>query len=209
MGLSEIIKRIDGDSKEIANDILSEAERKVDEIINTAKNEAEKRKKEILEGGEKQATLKKQRIIADARLRARKIKWDVKEKLVIEVLNKAREKIAEVRKDGYSGRSYAEILRGLIKEGAISAGGGDMQIILTEYDSKCLTKKDLDALAKELKSNIGECKFELSETTLVGLGGPIVRTRDGRVEVNNTIERRIERFSDLLRAEITKEIFGG
>ncbi|MDY6964774.1 MAG: V-type ATP synthase subunit E family protein [Halobacteriota archaeon] len=209
MGVNEIIKKIKKDSDKIIADTIAEAKDSAKKIINGANIEAEKRKKAILESGEKQATLKKQRIIADAKLRSKRIEWDAKESLISEVLGNAKEELAQVKEKGHSGKSYSEVLLKLIKEAAINAGGGDLEIILSTGDSSHLSKDNIKDLTKELKDEVGKNKLTLSKEERAGLGGPIVKAKAEHIEVNNTLEERIERHSDSLRAEITKVLFGG
>ena len=209
MGVNEIINKVKADSKKIAEDILSDARDKAEKIIDEANVEAEKRKKAILEDGEKRATQKKQRIISDAKLRSKRIEWDSKEEVITEVLRKTEEQLKQIKDKGYASKSYSDILLKLIKEAAINAGGGDLEVILSSDDLDYVTKGDIGNLAKELQSEIGECSLSLSETKTSGLGGPILKAKTGNIEVNNTLDKRIERFSDSLRSEITKVLFGG
>lgn len=209
MGVNEIINKVKADSEKIAADILSDARDKAEKIIDEANVETEKKKKAILEDGKKSATQKKQRIISDAKLRSKRIEWDSKEEIITEVLRKTEEQLKQIKDKGYASKSYSDILLKLIKEAAVNAGGGDLEVILCSDDLDYVSKDDIENLANELQSEIGKCSLSLSETKTSGLGGPILKSKTGRIEVNNTLDKRIERFSDSLRSEITKVLFGG
>ena len=209
MGVNEIINKVKTDSNKIAADIINEAKIEAKKIADEANIEAEKRRKVIVENGEKQATLKKQRIIADAKLRSKRIEWDAKEELISEVLKKAQDALGSVKEKGYAGKSYSDILLKLIKEAAINAGGGDLEVTLSTGDSNYVPKDGIENLSKELESEIGKCRLSLSDTEHAGLGGPIIKSKAGNIEVDNTLEKRIERYSDSLRAKITRVLFGG
>ncbi|MDY6931038.1 MAG: V-type ATP synthase subunit E family protein [Halobacteriota archaeon] len=210
MGVNEITKKIKDDSDKIVADIKREANAKAEKIIEGAKSEAEKKKKSILTDGEKQAVLRKQRIIADAKLKSKKIEWDAKEELISEVMAKSRDGLINIKEAGHSGKSYSEILLKLIKEASINSGGGDLEVILSTGDMGYVSEGEVTNLAQEIGGEVGsECKISLSSVEYPGLGGPIVKAKSEHIEVNNTLEERIERFSDSLRTEITRILFGG
>jgi len=209
MGVNEITKKIKDDSDKIAADIKSEANVKAGNIIDEAKSEAEKKKKAILEDGEKQAILKRQRIIADAKLKSKKIEWGAKEELISEVMAKSKGGLMKVKEEGHSGKSYSEILLKLIKEASINTGGGDLVVVLSTGDLGHVSEDEVMNLASEIEGEVGECKLTLSNDERTGLGGPIVKAESEHIEVNNTLEERIERYSDSMRTEITRVLFGG
>ncbi|MDY6865339.1 MAG: V-type ATP synthase subunit E family protein [Halobacteriota archaeon] len=210
MGVNEITKKIRDDSDKIAADIISEANAKAEKIIEEARSEAEKRKKVILSDGEKQAILKKQRIIADAKLKSKKIEWGAKEELISEVMANSKEGLMNIKEAGHSGKSYSEILLKLIKEASINSGGGDLEVILSTGDRGYVSEGEVTNLAKEIEEVVGgECKISLSSEERPGLGGPTIKAESKHIEVNNTLEERIDRFSDSLRTEITQILFGG
>ena len=54
--------------------------------------------------------------------------------------------------------------------------------------------------------NIGEIKYTLGEPIDV-IGGAVLKTADGDIEVNNTIEARLDRFKSILRSEVAEILF--
>ncbi|MHC1565760.1 MAG: V-type ATP synthase subunit E [Candidatus Syntropharchaeales archaeon] len=195
MGADEIIKKIDERASAEVDKIIQDANTRREKILDEARREAEHKKQVILERGEKEAILEKQRILADAKLKARRLRWDAQEDLVSQVLDAARNKVSKVRDDP----KYGDILKVLIQEAASSIGEDELEVLLADGDSV-----DLEQISGELG-----IKLSLSDKKIGGMGGVIVRTRDGRIEVDNTFERRMERFTELLRTEITATLFGG
>ncbi|MCW7076774.1 MAG: V-type ATP synthase subunit E family protein [Candidatus Syntrophoarchaeum sp.] len=195
MGADEIIKKIDERASAEVDKIIQDANTRREKILDEARREAEHKKQVILERGEKEAILEKQRILADAKLKARRLRWDAQEDLVSQVLDAARNKVSKVRDDP----KYGDILKVLIQEAASSIGEDELEVLLADGDSV-----DLEQISGELG-----IKLSLSDKKISGMGGVIVRTRDGRIEVDNTFERRMERFTELLRTEITATLFGG
>lgn len=204
MGAVEIVNRIREEGEKERERILNEAKEKAKKIIEDAKAEAERSKKRAMEEEERRAETEKRRIIQTARLEARRKKWIAQEEMIKEVMNKAVEKIKEVKEKGFGEYKYDEILRNLIKVSAMSAGGGDLEVILSEEDARFISKKDLDEISKDLGASL-----TLSEERVKSIGGVIVRTKDGRIAVNNTFEKRLERLSDAIRDKVAAIMFKG
>ena len=49
--------------------------------------------------------------------------------------------------------------------------------------------------------------LSISDRTIPTLGGVNVKSEDGTVGVDNTIESRMSRFNEVLKAEATKTLF--
>ncbi len=210
MGVDKIVEKISQETDEKVESILNEARSKVEKIIARANMQSERKKADIVEKGERESFLEKQRIIADARIKARKMKWDAGEEVVNKAFKISRDKINEIRSEGkYGGEDYSEVLKRLIKEAGLNIGGGDLIVIATKEDANFIEKGSLDDIAEEIE---GETKVKttinLSKENISGLGGVIVRTKDGKMEVDNTYEERIRRQSEALRAKIYKILFG-
>jgi V/A-type H+-transporting ATPase subunit E len=201
-GIERIKTKIQERSEKEREASLAGAKEEASKIVEDAKKSRETRKRDIVEIGERAAGLEKQRVIADAKMRARKLEWDVKEDVIREVIENVKEIIVEIRNGDESYGNYSTILKHLIKEAAISAGGKDLEVMLPEEDIDHISSADLDEISKE----VGE--ISLSDERITSLGGPVVKTKDEKIVVNNTFDRRIETYSGVLRAEIAKELFG-
>ena len=128
--------------------------------------------------------------------------------------------ITEVKKEGFKGSSYSNILAGLIKDAAMSiiAGSGststsrdsELNVILSDEDADAsfVTPDMLNKIADEISTGAGGVKvhLSLSDDRIRSAGGVIVRGKDGKIEVNNTFEQRMARFSTRLREEIVKNM---
>lgn len=211
MGAIEIVEKIKEEAKAEGEKIIKEAEEQAEEIIENAKKEIEKNKKELIRDEEKKAATEKDRIIRAARLNARKKKWKAQEEMIKEALENAKKKLKEIKKEGFKGETYKDILAGLIKESALSIRGGsseedvnELEVLLSEEDAEAsyVDNAVLDKIAKETLSNIS-----FSEERVKGDGGVIVRRKDGKIEVNNTFEKRIERHYSSLREKAMKALF--
>ena len=194
---AKIIERIKEDADKEAAAILEEAKKEAAAILEEAKRKAEQRRSDIIVRGEKEAELLRQRIVANAKLKARKSGLDAKEELISAVFKEAEKELGKVA----STDKYMDILRELIREGVASVGE-DAEVVGRKEDEKLLKGGLLEDLSKELG-----VKITLSPEKIESIGGVIVRSKSGKVEVNNTFETRMQRMQDTLRSEIAKILF--
>ena len=75
---------------------------------------------------------------------------------------------------------------------------------LNEADTQKF-KDDLSSQGSD-SFEIEGIKFTLGEP-IDAIGGAILKTADGDIEVNNTIEARLERFKSILRSEVAEILF--
>ena len=75
-----------------------------------------------------------------------------------------------------------------------------------------LNEGDTNKIREEL-SLYGLYSIQLEDVNLTigepidAIGGAILKNRDGSVEVNNTIDARLERFKSILRSEVAEILF--
>lgn len=190
-----IIEKIKEDTEKEVKAVLEEARSKADGIIKEAQSRAKGEEEEILHRGAREAELVKQRIIADAKLKARKQKLNVKEAAIQAAFGEAEK---ELRKFG-STAEYPSVLKKIIKEAVNSIGSEDMEIITNKADRKIVTQDFLKSLSK--------FNIALSPQTIETSGGVIVRAKN--TEVDNTFETRMARMRDNLRIKVAKILFEG
>ena len=90
----------------------------------------------------------------------------------------------------------------MIQEAANEIGTNDLIIHLNEADTNQF-KKDLSSAES---FEIEGIKFTLGEP-IKAIGGAILKTSNGDIEVNNTIEARLERYKSILRSEVAEVLF--
>ncbi len=194
---AKIIGKIEEDADKEANGVLVEARGKVEEIIKEAQTKAREEEEGIIQKGRREAELVKQRIIADAKLRARKQKLDLKEAAIEAAFSEAERELQKLP----STSKYPSILLRIIKE-AVASIGTDIEILASKADRKLLNQNSLKTLSKELGVNVA-----LAPQMIETYGGAVVRTKDGKIEVDNTFETRMSRMRDSLRSEVAKILF--
>lgn len=195
--IDKITEKIAAGSKEEVDGIKKEAKSQAKEITSEAEKKAEELKAEIVDIGKRDAEREKQRIVANAKLQARKLRLDAKEDVIKEAFKAAEDNLKKIS----SGKEYSSVLASLIKE-AHAVVRGDVEVIVRGDDSKVLTSEYIQKLSADTKSRI-----ELSSATIDTIGGAIVKAKDGKTEVNNTIEMRMERMRGDIRPKVAKALF--
>ena len=166
---------------------------------------------------------KELQIISEAKMNARRAELGAKEEVIEEAFSKATEDLTNMANTNDS--EYVDALVEMIKEAAVEIGGGDLIVLLKEEDIpkvqdklesivgliKSLIKRekpsDLSAIATEVSQETDvETTLEIGEP-IDTIGGAILRTRNGEIQVNNTIESRMLRFKKSLRSEVAKTLF--
>ena len=199
-GTSKIVESIMSVAQEKADGIIQDANAEVSQINANAEKTAEAEKTKILENGKKQSDMRYQQIISEAKMNARRAELGAKEEVIEAAFNQA---IGELKTKASSNDSdYEHALGKMIKEAADEIGGNDLIIQLNEADTNKL-KADLSS---DDSFEIEGINFKVGEP-IDAIGGAILKTSNGDIEVNNTIEARLERFKSILRSEVAEILF--
>lgn len=223
-GAENIVSTIMAEAQVKADENKAEAQAQCDAIIADGEKRAAAEKAKILSDADKQADLRYQQIISEAKMNGRRAELEAKEEVIEAAFNKATEELTSIANT--DGEEYIEALIEMIKEAATEIGGGDLIVLLKAEDADKVKGK-LDTIADKVKSlikdrnkpvNLNSIASEVSsdsgiETTLeIGepietIGGAILKTRNGEIQVNNTIEARMLRFKKSLRSDVAKTLF--
>ena len=201
-GTSKIVESIMSVAQEKADVIIQDANAEVSAIQANAEKTAEAEKTKILENGKKQSDMRYQQIISEAKMNARRAELGAKEEVIDAAFNQA---IGELKVKASSGdEEYTDSLSKMIKEAADEIGGDNLILQLNEADTK-IFKDDLSSQGTD-SFEIEGIKFTLGEP-IDAIGGAVLKTANGDIEVNNTIEARLERFKSILRSEVAGILF--
>lgn len=199
-GTDKIVSSIMSEAQGKADVIIQDANAEVSAIQAKAEKTAEAEKAKILENGKKQSEMRYQQIISEAKMNARRAKLGAKEEVIEAAFNQA---TGELKAKASSGdEEYKDSLSKMIKEAADEIGRDDLIIHLNEADTNTL-KQDLSS---DNSFELDGIKFTLGEP-IKAIGGAVLKTSDGDIEVNNTIEARLERFKSILRSEVAEILF--
>ena len=159
-------------SKQTLDNSLPKLEQEYNKIISDGKKEAEKIEKQI---------------VGSSDLESRNKQLLALEKAIDNVFTKAIEQISNMdRSDGYS-----NLIKTLLDESTKILGTTKV-IIYTN-------SKDRNTIQSILSKYSGA---ELSPETIDCLGGIIVKSKEGAMKFNNTLDARIQRMKPLIRKEI-------
>ncbi len=191
--VQNIIDKITDDAQKKAKEIEDTAKEEKNSILAEAKEKGEKTKTDILANAEKKATAEKDRIVAEARVKARKVALKAREEVIEEAFTRGRDEIEKAT----AHPDYQKTLKRLIQESISLAGEGNLEIVLTARDKRILKAEALQGMEN----------VKISSEKLPGMGGLIVRTTDRTIEIDNTIETRIEREKSDLRKKVAAVLF--
>ena len=188
------------EAQEKADVIIQEVTAEVSAIQAKADKTAEVEKTRILENGKKQSDMRYQQIISEAKMNARRAKLSAKEEIIEAAFEKA---VSELEQKASSqSADYEDSLIKMIKEAADEIGGDDLIIQLNEAD----TNQFKGEISSDNTFDVEGIKFKLGEP-INAIGGAILKTSNGDIEVNNTIDARLERFKSILRSEVANVLF--
>jgi len=183
---STIDKILKNTEKDILTNIksgLDESQQKLDDAIPRLEGEYDK----IISDGKKEADKIEKQITGSSDIEARNKQLMALEEAVDRVFTSALEQIANADRSG----DYSNLIKTLIEEA--------IQILGTSEITISTNTKDKDVVQSTISQFSGA---ELSSETIECLGGIRVKSKDGTMTFDNTIDARIERLKPLIRKDI-------
>ena len=181
--IDKILKNTEQDILANIKSRLDESQQNIDAAIPKLESEHDK----IISDGKKEADKIEKQITGSADIEARNKQLMALEEAVDKVFSTALDKIANADRSG----DYSNLIKTLIEEAT--------QILGTSEISISTNAKDKDVVQSALSQFSGA---ELSSETIDCLGGIKVKSKDGAMTFDNTIDARIERLKPLIRKEI-------
>ena len=160
------------DAKQTLDDSIPKLEQEFDKIISDGKKEADKIEKQII--GSSDLEVRNKQLLA-------------LEVAIDKVFTKALEQIANTTRSA----DYSNLMKTLLDEST--------KILSTTKVIVSTNSKDKDLVQSLLSKYPGA---ELSSQTINCLGGVIVKSKDGAMKFDNTLDARIQRLKPLIRKEI-------
>jgi V/A-type H+/Na+-transporting ATPase subunit E len=184
---ADLITQIDSAYQEALTNIESSRTKLEDEYLR------------IVEGAKKQAENLKRQIVGSSRLAARNKQLLLIDTAVNNAFEKAKTDLASSNKE----ESYRVLITRML-ENSVSAIGSDEVIVECNKNDFDLVKKAITDLSKDNTKS----KVKLSDQPINSIGGIRVRSADGSVTYDNTLDSRIERFKPLIRKDIVQMLRG-
>ena len=181
-----IDKILNHTQKEIESSIDS-ALKDTHQTLDNAIPKLEKEYDKIIADGKKEADKIEKQLIGGADIKARNKQLLALEASVDKVFTKALDQITNNDRSG----DYANLIKSLLDESTKILGTSEV-IVSTN-------SKDRDVVQSTLSGFPGS---ELSSDTIECIGGVIIKSKDGAMTFDNTLDARIERLKPLIRKDI-------
>jgi len=209
-GVDKIISHIEGEAEKEISEILLKAQAEADKTGKAARENAEREAERILSNGRRVASLEGQRIIAETRIDVRRKKMDAQEEAIAASFEEAKKVLEELAEKGkWDNLAYKDIMFDLIASASEVVAGNKLELAFNQRDSKTFNKEMLREASELVKKRPGrETSLALTDETIQCLGGVVVRDMEKQVEVDNTLETRLNRLKESIRVDVAKILFG-
>lgn len=194
-GITNIIDRIKGEADAKANVILNEAKEKASTIEHDMKDKIEAEVLLIKKKCEQELKSISDRTISSSELKKKQISLDTKYKLIVETIEKAKEKLINL-----SDSEYVDFLKKVFVKNVPTK---DCEILFNEKDKKRIKKDVLDEFVKIAKDN-GSTLTVSNDTANIESGFIL---RFGKVEGNCSFESLIDRNMDIMVDKVNDILF--
>ncbi|AFS83592.1 V-type ATP synthase subunit E [Candidatus Nitrosopumilus sediminis] len=181
--IDKILKNTEQDILSNIKSGLEESQQNLDDAIPKLESEYDK----IISDGKKEADKIEKQITGSSDIEARNKQLMALEEAVDRVFSTALDQIANADRSG----DYSNLIKTLIEESIQTLGTSEISI--------STNAKDRDIVQSALSQFSGA---ELSSETIDCLGGIKVKSKDGTMTFDNTIDARIERMKPLIRKDI-------
>lgn len=165
--------------------------------IEASKGKLEAERARIIESAKKQAENLKRQVVGSGRLAARNQELVTIETAVNNAFEQARRKLASAGDMD----SYKALMAKIIEESVGSVGTGEVTIESNKADAELVKK-----IISDLKNS--KVKVSHSPQPIDVIGGIRVKSGDGSMTFDNTIDSRIERLKPLIRKNIAQMLRG-
>jgi len=181
-----------------AEQILAEAKGKAEAVRQKARQQASAERADILGRASREASLLRSQAITSAQLRARALEMERREKLLDSVFEEARQRLPVIQQRA----DYSQIVRQLLREALIHLGEDTALIRADALTRTYLTEQTL----AEVSADLG-VQVQHGPPLEQGVG-LIVQTADGHRQYDNTLEARLDRLRNTLRAPVLQLLMG-
>jgi len=174
-------------------EILANLKTSYDESLETlskSQSSLEQDYNKILDEGRKESEKIEKQIVGSSDLESRNKQLLLVEASVVKVFDKAIEKIGATSRN----ENYSKLITTLLDESTEALGTTEVMVYTNS--------KDQDVVKPLLSKYSGS---ELSSETIDCLGGVEIKSKDGSMSFNNTIDARLERMKPLIRKEIASK----
>ena len=184
--IDQVLDRNSAEFSQSLKNSLTDAQKTLSDSLPMLEEEYEK----IIADGKKEADKIEKQIVGSADLEARNKSLLVVQESAEKVLEKAKEKIANMERNS----EYSSLITKLLTEATSALNTSDV-IVYTNSKDKDLVQSAVSSMSgAELSSYLIDC-----------MGGVKVTSKDGSMSFDNTIDARIELLKPLIRKDIAAQ----
>jgi len=181
--IDKILKNTEKDILSNIKTALDDSQKNLDNSIPELEGEFDK----IISDGKKEADKIEKQIIGSSDLEARNKQLMALEDAVDKVFTKALDQIANTDRS-------PDLIKSLLDESTKILGTTDVTVYTNAKDNSVVQSVLSQFSGAELSSNQIDC-----------IGGIIIKSKDGTMTFDNTLDARIERLKPLIRKEIASQ----
>ncbi len=222
-------RAIIGDAKEETEQILADAQARAEDIRQQAETQANAKREAILQRAQQEAEILRSHAAAAAQLEAQTLRLKRREQLLERVFAGARQQLASAPQ----WPDYEQIARRLVREAVERLGADEVLVRADENTRRVLDDKALADLGKALPPvggtegerfppvggtererfppvggiEGGGVRLRVGEPLARGTG-IVLETPDGHRRYDNTLETRLARMQNILRASVYHILMG-
>lgn len=168
------------------NEALTESQQKLENSTKTLEQEYD----QIINDGKKEADKIEKQIMGSADLEARNKQLTTVEESIAKVFSKALDEIANTERS----EDYSNLIKSLLDESTKILGTTEIVV--------STNSKDKEIVQSMLSQYPGS---EMSPEPISCLGGVKVKSKDGSMTFDNTVDAKIERLKPLIRKDIATQ----
>ncbi len=198
MSLETILNTISVSGEAELKQLRIDTEARIQEILDESEQQATARFEEARQNVLRPVSGECARRLHQAKLEALQIVGAARDEIVSTALARTRRQLIELRHEP----EYSNVLRHIIVEAIGALGEEELNGSTSDHHDRPEVEVDLRD-EPVLRDILHELDIDLTvSTTLNSWGGVILRSCDGRVVANNTLESRLERITPYLRQEL-------
>ena len=184
--IDQVLERNSSEFAQSLKNSLEDAQKTLSDALPMLEEEYEK----IISDGKKEADKIEKQIVGSADLEARNKSLLIVQESTEKVLEKAKEKIANMERNS----EYSSLITKLLTEATSALNTSDVIVYTNSKDKDVVQSAVSNMSGAELSSDLIDC-----------MGGVKVTSKDGSRSFDNTIDARIELLKPLIRKDIAAQ----
>lgn len=209
-GVEKIVSYIQAEAEKEISEILLTAQTEAAKIKQAAQEKADQEVERILSNGKRLASLEEQRMLAETKIDVRRKRMDAREEAIDSSFSEAKKVLEALAAKGKQDHfDYKDILFNLIASASEVVAGDRLELVLNHRDRKTFDTKTLKEVGELVKQRTGRSiSLVLADEPMQFLGGVVVRDLEKSVEIDNTLETKLNRLKEDIRVDVAKILFG-